>query len=150
MKRKRESDTPLLSNNDLYSLGHGLFRGSFLSSEACRHVIKLAEAHSSKHGGWSSNAVVDYAQKTVDLEVDRCPELKMWLNKVGLVEAIAARFDKVGLGTIAALDDLFVVKYSCKAQKRAAAETLALTRSPIGRHKKSCSCTPMPVMPHLW
>ena len=90
--------------------GERVATSALLTAEACRRVIALTDAARWDGGG-------DYAYATRDVEVDACEPLRAFLLSVGFVGRIAARIEWAHGRTIAAFDDLFVVRYDSAEQR---------------------------------
>lgn len=110
-----------MSNHVRYLQGTRIAkRAQFLTPDEAARIVAIAE----RAGAASSWGVADdYAQATVDLEVDRVPELRAYLlggradvavcrvGGVDLVARLQAHYRAAHGAAIAAFDDLFVVKY---------------------------------------
>jgi hypothetical protein len=89
---------------------------SFLSAEACEHIVGLCEQHASTQG-WQRESQAAYSYATEDLEVEAVPALAAWLRASGLLRRAADRIERAHGARITALDDCFVVKYSAARQR---------------------------------
>jgi len=87
----------------------------FFSPDICDQLVTLSEKCSAENGGWTNESNEGYAQKTVDLEVDKFPILKAWVKKNGLLTNVASHYKEVYGASLHALDDLFIVKYEAAA-----------------------------------
>ena len=91
-------------------------KASFLTPAACHAIVTICEAHAAAHGGWSVESAEKYAQTTVDLEVDRVPQLRAWLLEHNFIDQVDAHYQQANAAKLCALDDLFVVKYEAGGQ----------------------------------
>jgi hypothetical protein len=85
---------------------------SVLSIKECNKLIKLAN----KSNNWTSKN--DYAQGTVDIEVDRVPIIRRWLRKTcKFMILLQTIYKSLYNQTIISFDDLFIVKYDANDQQ---------------------------------
>mmetsp|Transcript_19155 Transcript_19155/g.27573 ORF Transcript_19155/g.27573 Transcript_19155/m.27573 type:complete len:220 (+) Transcript_19155:189-848(+) len=85
----------------------------FASNSMCNELIQLCEYC----GFVQENDAYGYTQATVDLEVDRTPEVREWLLDRHLIEAVTRCIKWSHGQTISAFDDVFVVKYNTSPGK---------------------------------
>ena len=105
----------MLRRSSRYSRRANRHTGVCFSGEQCAHIIKLCEEE--KDCAWSARG--DYAQSTVDMEVDKLPKLCRYLRspEVSLPSKLTSIYKSVYHASIASLDDVFVVRYSAASDK---------------------------------
>ena len=87
------------------------------TSGQCEEIIRICERFSASCGGWRNDDQAEYAQKTIDVEVEKIKELVDYLNKIEFLPALNFLYQLIYGNVIDSFDDLFVVKYDNVRQR---------------------------------